>query len=87
MAKNKGGGGSGKKPKHSNDANRSNAKGAKGGQRDAATVSAQDFLRPMLSVQARSDGHALLQVRRLNMYNTRAVRDKKGKILHEVRPG
>lgn len=44
MAKNKGGGGSGKKPKHSNDANRSNAKGSKGGQRDAATVSAQAFV-------------------------------------------
>lgn len=27
---------------------------------------------------------AALQVRRLNMYNTRAVRDKKGRILHEV---
>jgi hypothetical protein len=26
-----------------------------------------------------------LQVRRLEMYKTRAVRDKKGKILHEVR--
>lgn len=27
----------------------------------------------------------MLQVRRLNMYNTRAVRDKKGRIIHEVR--
>ena len=25
------------------------------------------------------------QVRRLNMYKTRAIRDKKGKIIHEVR--
>jgi hypothetical protein len=41
MPKSKGSG-SGKKPKHSNDANRSNAKGGKG-QRDAATVSASRF--------------------------------------------
>lgn len=27
----------------------------------------------------------LLQVRRLNMYNTRAKRNKQGKIIHEVR--
>jgi hypothetical protein len=47
MAKNKGGSGGGKKPKHSNDANRSNAKGAKGGQRDAATVSADALIRPL----------------------------------------
>ncbi len=25
-----------------------------------------------------------VQVRRLNMYKTRAVRDKKGKVIHEV---
>lgn len=27
---------------------------------------------------------ACFQVRRLNMYKTRAIRDKKGKIIHEV---
>jgi nuclear GTP-binding protein len=55
----KGGKGStgGRRPKHSNDANR--AAGTPG-QRDAATV------------------------RRLKMYTKKAVRDKKGRILHEV---
>ena len=79
------------KPKHSNDANRP-SKGS-GGQRDASTV------RPCVGkplatacMAIRTCDHTaggpcrlLLQVRRLKMYKTKAIRDKKGHIIHEVR--
>jgi hypothetical protein len=78
-----------RKPKHSNDVNRP-SKGV-GFQRDAATVGG-NHVQPRLShaegILAKLISSCLvptrLQVRRLNMYKKRPVRDKKGKLIHEV---
>jgi nuclear GTP-binding protein len=86
----KGGVGAGKKPKHSGDANRP-SKGSKG-LRDASTVrAAPPLARARACIGMWVPHHPIPapccpgpQVRRLEMYKTRPVRDKKGRILHEV---
>lgn len=80
-----------RKPKHSNDVNRP-SKGV-GFQRDAATVRTgagrTGWRRTQHGCAFRGLGSMLfcapLQVRRLNMYKKRPTRDKKGRIVHEVR--
>ena len=72
-----------RKPKHSNDANRG-TKGAKAGMRDASTVSGPvhgGFEGSGRGAKQPLTLHLSAQVRRLAMYDKRAVRDKKGRIL------
>jgi hypothetical protein len=77
------------KPKHSLDSNRA----SKGdlGKRDAATVcpSLASFAStaPACTVHLTLLAPCCLQVRRLQMYKKRAVRDKNGKLLYQVRSG
>ena len=76
-------------PGHSRDAKRP-SKGGKG-QRDASTVRVLHcFMHTQCVTCFPPDGCLMLllwrlQVRRLKMYSKTATRDKKGKILHQVR--
>ena len=75
-----------RKPKHSNDSSRpSKTPVGKGGKehRDASTVSAYANL-CIVKLTVFLIHLFCMQVRRLNMYKTRAKRDKKGKVIHEV---
>lgn len=75
-----------RKPKHSNDSSRpSKTPVGKGGKehRDASTVCSYHRVR-FAEVDVFLILLFCLQVRRLNMYKTRAKRDKKGKVIHEV---